>query len=67
MELVEGNRQRHPRNVEAASTYGWVLHKLGRLDDAVREQRLAIRYAPNEVEILMNLERFEAAARQPLK
>jgi Tfp pilus assembly protein PilF len=34
LKLAESNRQQYPRSAEAASTHGWVLYKLGRLDEA---------------------------------
>ena len=32
--LADDNVQKYPRHGEARSTYGWVLYKLGRLDEA---------------------------------
>jgi len=34
LQYAEKNARQYPWNTEAASTYGWVLYKLGRLDDA---------------------------------
>jgi tetratricopeptide (TPR) repeat protein len=34
LEIAQGNARRFPKSVVAASTYGWVLYRLGRLDDA---------------------------------
>lgn len=36
LEYAEANIQKHPQLVDAVSTYGLVLYKLGRLDDAER-------------------------------
>ena len=36
------NVQRYPQVAEAASTYGWVLSNLGRLDEAERAFQAAI-------------------------
>jgi cellulose synthase operon protein C len=34
LEYAANNAQQYPKNAEANSTYGWVLYKLGRLDEA---------------------------------
>jgi len=34
LEYAENNVRKYPRDTEAVSTYGWVLYKLGKLDDA---------------------------------
>jgi Tfp pilus assembly protein PilF len=34
LEYAENNVQQNPRSLEAASTYGWVLYKNGKIDDA---------------------------------
>jgi Tfp pilus assembly protein PilF len=42
LEYAENNVQQYPKVAEAASTYGWVLYKLGRLDDAEKALQAAI-------------------------
>jgi Tfp pilus assembly protein PilF len=41
-EYAENNAQQYPKVAEAASTYGWVLYKIGRLDDAEKAFQVAI-------------------------
>ncbi len=41
LEYAQANSRQFPKVAEAASTYGWVLYKLGRLDDAERALRQA--------------------------
>ena len=41
LEYAEANVQKLPKSSNAASTYGWVLYKLGRLDDAEKALRTA--------------------------
>jgi Tfp pilus assembly protein PilF len=36
LEYAENNARQYPKAGEALSTYGWILYKLGRLDDAAR-------------------------------
>jgi tetratricopeptide (TPR) repeat protein len=42
LEYAQNNVQQNPRLAEAASTYGWVLYKLGRLDDAEKAFQAAV-------------------------
>jgi len=42
LDYAESNVQQHPRVAEAASTYGWVLYKMGRLDDAEKALNAAV-------------------------
>ncbi|MBN1395617.1 MAG: tetratricopeptide repeat protein [Pirellulales bacterium] len=42
LEYAENNVRQHPRSPDAYSTYGWVLYKLGRLDDAYASLRKSI-------------------------
>jgi Tfp pilus assembly protein PilF len=42
LEYAENNVRLYQRSPEAASTYGWVLYKLGRLDDAEKWLQAAI-------------------------
>ncbi|MEN6406340.1 MAG: tetratricopeptide repeat protein [Thermoguttaceae bacterium] len=42
LEYAENNVQQYPRSADAASTYGWVLYKLGRLDDAEKALNAAV-------------------------
>jgi Tfp pilus assembly protein PilF len=42
LEYAEANARQYPKSAEALSTYGWVLYKLGRLDDSERMLRGAI-------------------------
>ena len=39
---AEANERQFPNSADAASTYGWVLFRLGRLDEADRELRAAL-------------------------
>ena len=41
LEYAEANARQFPKNAEAASTYGWALYKLGRLDEAEQALRAA--------------------------
>jgi tetratricopeptide (TPR) repeat protein len=41
LEYAENNARAYPRLAEAASTYGWVLYKKGRTEDAERALRAA--------------------------
>jgi uncharacterized protein HemY len=41
LELAGSNARQFPQLPEIASTHGWVLYKLGRLDDAERAFRIA--------------------------
>ena len=41
LEYAEVNVKKLPKSANAASTYGWVLYKLGRLDDAEKALRTA--------------------------
>ena len=42
LEYAKSNVQRNPRSAEAASTYGWVLYKLGRFDEAEKAFQVAV-------------------------
>ncbi len=42
LEYAENNLRQYPKVAEAASTYGWVLYKLGRLDDAEKALQAAV-------------------------
>ena len=42
MEYAEANAKQYPDSAEAASTYGLVLYRLGRLDDAEKALRAAV-------------------------
>jgi tetratricopeptide (TPR) repeat protein len=42
LEYAENNARQYPKASEALSTYGWVLYKLGRLDDAARVLQNAV-------------------------
>jgi Tfp pilus assembly protein PilF len=42
LEYAEDNARKYQKQAEALSTYGWVLYKLGRLDDADKMLRNAI-------------------------
>ncbi len=42
LEYAENNVQQFPKVAEAASTYGWVLYKMGRLDDAEKALQAAV-------------------------
>ena len=42
LEYAENNVQQNPKSAEAASTYGWVLYKMGRLDEAEKAFQAAI-------------------------
>jgi tetratricopeptide (TPR) repeat protein len=42
LEYAQSNVQQNPRSAEAASTYGWVLYKLGRLDEAEKAFQAAV-------------------------
>jgi Tfp pilus assembly protein PilF len=42
LEYADDNARKYPKQAEALSTYGWVLYKLGRLDDADKVLRNAI-------------------------
>jgi tetratricopeptide (TPR) repeat protein len=42
LEYAKSNIQVNPRSAEAASTYGWVLYKLGRFDEAEKALNAAI-------------------------
>ena len=42
LELAETNIQQFPKLAEAASTYGWVLYKLGRFDEAEKAFQAAV-------------------------
>jgi tetratricopeptide (TPR) repeat protein len=42
LEYAEANARQYSKSSEALSTYGWVLYKLGRLDDAERMLRGAV-------------------------
>lgn len=42
LEYAQNNVQQNPRLAEAASTYGWVLYKMGRLDDAEKAFQAAV-------------------------
>ena len=41
LEYAEGNVRRYPKVADAVSTYGWVLYKLGKLDEAEQALKLA--------------------------
>ena len=41
LEYAEANARQFPKNAEAASTYGWALYKLGRMDEAEQALRAA--------------------------
>ncbi len=41
LEYAQVNARQYPKQAEAASTYGWILYKLGRIDDAERALRAA--------------------------
>lgn len=42
LDYAEANVRQYPKSSEALSTYGWVLFKLGRLEDAEKALRLAV-------------------------
>ena len=42
LERAENNVRQYQRNPEAASTYGWVLSEMGRLDDAEKWLQYAV-------------------------
>jgi tetratricopeptide (TPR) repeat protein len=42
LEIAETNIKKYPRSPNAASTYGWVLYRLGRVDDAEKALRNAV-------------------------
>jgi tetratricopeptide (TPR) repeat protein len=42
VEIAQSNLQSAPKNTEAESTLGWVLYRLGKLDDAERHLRAAM-------------------------
>jgi tetratricopeptide (TPR) repeat protein len=42
LEYSQSNVQQNPRSSEAASTYGWVLYRMGRLDEAEKAFQAAV-------------------------
>jgi tetratricopeptide (TPR) repeat protein len=50
LELSEANFKKFPKSTSAASTYGWVLYKLGRLDDAEKALQAAAAIGPMSVD-----------------
>jgi len=42
LQYAEKNAQQYPKRSDAASTYGWVLYKLGRRDDAEKALRASV-------------------------
>lgn len=42
LEYAEKNVQQYPKNSDAASTYGWVCYKLGKLDEAEKALRASV-------------------------
>ena len=42
LEYSQSNVQQNPRSAEAASTYGWVLYRMGRLDEAEKAFQAAV-------------------------
>jgi tetratricopeptide (TPR) repeat protein len=47
MEFAQSNVQANPRSAMAASTYGWVCYKLGKIDDAEKALKAAISSGAN--------------------
>jgi tetratricopeptide (TPR) repeat protein len=45
LQYAEENLKKYPKSVDALSTYGWVLYKMGRLDEAENVLRTAIQGA----------------------
>jgi tetratricopeptide (TPR) repeat protein len=50
LELAEANAKQMPKSPEIASTYGLVLYKLGRIDDAEKALRVAAPLATSDVD-----------------
>ena len=50
LELAEANVKQYPKSADAAVTYGWVLYKLGRLDDAEKALRGASSIVHSDVD-----------------
>jgi tetratricopeptide (TPR) repeat protein len=42
LDYAQSNVQQNPKSPEAASTYGWVLYKMGRLDEAEKALQVAV-------------------------
>ena len=57
LEFAEANIKRFPRSASAASTYGWVLYKVGRLEDAEKALRIAEEAGPVSVDTAYYLAR----------
>jgi tetratricopeptide (TPR) repeat protein len=50
LRIAEANARQYPKSAELASTYGWVLYRLGRLDDAEKALRIAAPIADSNVD-----------------
>jgi tetratricopeptide (TPR) repeat protein len=50
LEYAETNAKRFPKSTHALSTYGWVLYKAGRLDEAEKALRAAAAAGPVSVD-----------------
>jgi tetratricopeptide (TPR) repeat protein len=73
LEHAENNVQQYPKYAEAASTYGWVLYRLGRLDEAEKYLQAAASTGQPSPDTFYYLARLyvdrarEAAAKQCLE
>ena len=50
LEYAEANMKRYPKSPEVASTYGLVLYRLGRLDEAEKALRVAAPIAGSDLD-----------------
>jgi Tfp pilus assembly protein PilF len=50
LEYAEVNARKYPKSASAASTYGWVLYRTGRLDEAEKALRTAAAAGPMSID-----------------
>jgi len=62
---AEANARQFPNSADAASTYGWVLYQLGRLEDADRALRAALSGGSSSPDTAYYLARVDVDRNQP--